>query len=220
MWICPIDGMQNDDSVEICPFCGSPKPQETEAGETTGCCSPCGKSVLVLTDVRTGTRIEIDRDGDVGREGDFNPDAFNGGVSRKHLLVACHEGTWTIRFVGQNASSVFAQGQQTDLRPGMEYPLFGGELLKLARMFFDVAVEPIEPDPDDGPGPDSDETPADLVEGWFVDCPKCGTSFRVADGNQRVRECPTCTDRVDKGLVRRITPRQDSRREGSFIDVD
>ena len=221
MWTCPNDGMPNDDDSAVCAFCGSPKPQEAEpdAADTCGAAAEASEdSVLVLNDMRTKRSVEIDRDGIVGREGDFDPDAFEPTVSRKHLLVARREGVWTIRHVGRNSTKVFTQGQEVSVESGMEYPLYGGELLKLGGMYLDVLVEALEPEVDTDGG--NEEPPANLVEGWFVDCPRCGTSIRVADGNARVRECPRCTDRRDKELVRRIRPIHDSRPEESFVDAD
>lgn len=216
MWTCPHDGMPNDDNSAVCAFCGNPRPQEA-GPDVAGTCGTATEvpesSVLVLTDIRTKRSVEIDHDGIVGREGDFDPDAFEPTVSRKHLLVACRDGVWTIRHVGRNSTRVFTQGNEVSVESGMEYPLYGGELLKLGGMYLDVLVEAIEPD--DVPG----EVPANLVEGWFVDCPRCGTSIRVVDANARVRECPRCTDRRDKELVRRIRPIHDSRPEESFVDA-
>lgn len=262
MWVCPLDGMENQDDSATCVFCGSPKPSNTvqpipgsttrpepddsasdelfgstghnvvlskgqyDAPNVDGDPSR-GNSVLVLTDIASRRRIRVDRDfGIVGRDGDFDPDAFEGTVSRQHLVVARRGSTWAIRHIGRNESVVYTQRDAIPVPRNMEYPLHGGESLKLGTMYFDVSVE--EPSiegerpaslPDEARQSIGVHGEGELIEGWFVDCPVCGSAISVAGEGERIRECPRCIDGFDKKRVSRINPVFGTRQRETVIDV-
>lgn len=59
------------------------------------------------------------------------------------------------------------------------------------------------------------------VEGWFIDCPPggCGHSFRVANEQSHLAECPYCVDEMDRRRIARVRPVWAARRIGEFDDV-
>lgn len=173
----------------------------------------------------------------LGREGDLRPELFSPSVSRQHVEIACADGTWTVTQLGTtNPSWVIGPTGSTQLAPGMTCPVHDGERLRLANQTFFVSVEarpaspatcdacvatsPAELDPPATAAPEPDDAPQDLVEGWFVTCPHCRTTFRLDGPEARMRSgCPVCTDAMDRRAVRRLAPQWTSVPEGSFEDV-
>ena len=180
-----------------------------EEGDEATNVSTRSDEVLVLTDMRTGNRLVVDLPfGVVGREGDFSPEVLNDTVSRQHLIVARRDGAWAVRHIGRTASIVYTQNQAIQIPSDMEYPLLGGENLRLGNMLFDVDVEVIEQKAQTvSDVPEAADSPmSNQVNGWFVDCPVCGHAIRVVDENALVRSCPCCVDPFDKRRVSRIKP--------------
>ncbi|MDO4538652.1 MAG: FHA domain-containing protein [Coriobacteriales bacterium] len=236
MWVCPLDSFENGDDDETCAVCGSPRPAASPDLAATICLRPApgphaeksGGRALVLTELRSQARVVIsDAGGVLGREGDYEPELFAPTVSRQHLIVLRRDGGWVIRHVGQNPTVVYTQGEAVKLQKNVSFPLYGGESLKIASMFFDVSLEDVEPDePASEPAPEhaceaeeQARSADDLVEGWFVDCPVCGAAIRVAGPEQRVRQCPHCIDPFDRRRVGHLRPCEGTRQKDVVVDA-
>jgi len=232
MWICQYDGMANDDKDAACILCGNPRPdasQEMPAEEPQGEpeAEPSVRWVLVLTDIRSGVRIVVDRTtATIGREGDYVTDQGDLTVSRQHLLVRCREGAWHVRHLGLNDTVVYAGGATVTLTPALEYPLTGGETLKLGASFFDVTIEDLAPQATGEQGrtqaqhqeQEPQEDAGTDMEGWFCDCPVCGAAILVEDATSQVRSCPRCTDAFDRRRVARVRPVFGTRPQELVVD--
>lgn len=261
MWICPICGMKNDDSMFACASCVTPREDnavEVELREEVQDAVPegpasmighptardlcervseapslCNDERLVFTEIRTGERLEIvGKGGFVGRVGDYVADCFTQKISRQHVCISRTDGGWDIEHFGRNPTVIFADGERIELERGVKYPLYAGEMVRMADLSFRVSVETC-PDEmgvaEESTSEDnevhsgqraSEMNPPSMVTGWFIDCPGgCGSSYLVADESATISACPHCFDSLDKRRIARVRPQWSSRREGSFEDV-
>ncbi|WP_350455414.1 hypothetical protein [Slackia heliotrinireducens] len=222
MWLCTC-GFANPDSSQACSACGAarsdgmqapapaPAPEQAERIEPACQTEPSSDAAfasgsLMLENARTHETIEVTMPGGIlGRAGDFAPDSFSPQVSGVHLIAECTDGTWTLEFVGRNATSINAAGEWVPLVAGMPRTVRGGELLKMADMLFRLSVIPATCD-DEAEEPAEDESPAVLV--WSVRCPVCGTEHRVDGPDARIKTCSSCVDDLDRRKIKRVLPRQ------------
>ena len=247
MWTCTSCGMPVADDAEACPACGAPRSVDPVAtrvftppvpgGHTaqnpeqrTLATTPSREddeacdSMLVLRPSWTRAEGEIRIDVPfcvLGREGDYRAELFSPRVSRQQVELSYMDGTWTATQLGTtNLSWVWSKETGSrPLNPGESGTLHDGDRLRLADQTFFVRIEQVEhvaPAADD----DSAAPVQDLVEGWFVTCPRCGTIFRRSGQDDRQREgCTVCTDSGDKREIRKVIPRHDALPVGAFIDV-
>jgi len=194
-------------------------------------------TVLVLTESRSGEKIRIDSLSCVlGREGDYRPELFSDRVSREQIEINNVDGTWTVCHIGNtNPSGLISRTERINMAYGIEYPLHGGERLRLANQTFLVRIEnlaPAEESPSianavsaqaepSQPMPSQSTQPADdnTVEGWFITCGRCGSVFMVEGAETRLSECPRCIDVMDKREIRRSVPAFGRKNRSSIIDV-
>lgn len=190
-----------------------------------------GKTLLVLTEGKTGKRLEIDSIACVlGRDGDYCPEIFSEQVSRIHMEVSHSDEGWRACHVGLNPSVLVTSTGRINMEPGIEYPLHGGDRIRMANQTFMVNIETVE-DGDDGPDHSetrwshrqevetSQGTSQDAVECWCVACPKCGTKYRVQNSSDHVRECAVCVDPMDKREIRKASPIFGLFREDEFANA-
>ena len=190
-----------------------------------------GKTLLVLTEGKTGKRIEIDSVACVlGRDGDYCPEIFSEQVSRIHMEVSHSDEGWRACHVGLNPSVLVTPTGRMNMETGIEYPLHDGERIRMANQTFMVNIETIE-EGDGGSAhletaqdrklesEDSLGADPDTVECWCVACPKCGTKYRVQDDSDRVRECTVCVDPMDKRDIRKVDPVFGSFREDELTNA-
>lgn len=259
MWTCPECDSMNDDEFPECAFCGVEKAPGVDVQEVPSFAMPASavepietatsaaaamvasapsalhgeraSTALVLVEARTKARVVVEHAPCIlGRTGDCCNELFSPQVSRSHLKVDKRNGVWLVAHIGTNPTTVFSKGSRTSLREGVEYPLNGGEMLRMADMTFTVEIESrAEENGESGlPAVDAPKDPveeveaaASMTEGWFIDCPKggCGRSFLVADEGCRLAECPTCVDAFDKRRIARVKPAFGKRSNDVVVDL-
>lgn len=194
-------------------------------------------SILVLTEGRTGNRIEIDSLACVlGRDGDYGSELFSEQVSRIHMEISHADGAWRGCHIGLNPSILVTTSGRITMEHGIEYPLHDGDRLRIANQTFLVGVE-TKNNACEEPGGDivkdeplnqeticSDPEAAvannvDMAECWCVLCPKCGAKHQVRGSDDRVAECQKCTDPMDRREIRRIKPVFDAFKQEELIDA-
>ena len=148
-------------------------------------------------------------------------------MGRQQVELAFSDGTWKVTQVGTtNPSWIITREGSVKLAVGMEYVLHGGERLRLADQTFIVSIEEVAPaEPTEGAPTPQEAAPAEdrredesLVEGWFVYCKHCDTTFRVGGPDDK-RACTVCVDSQKRKLLRRVTPVFESLAQGTFVDV-
>lgn len=190
-----------------------------------------GKSLLVLTEGRTGKQLRIDSIACVlGREGDYCPELFSEQVSRAHMEISYSDHVWQACHIGTNPSVLVMPNGRINMETGIAYPLHGGERIRMANQTFMVAVEVVEEaeeasmcaegEQERPTGAESCRNVAPgTIECWCVTCPKCGTKYHVQDGDDRVRECSVCIDFVDRRNIGRVAPVFGQFREEELSDA-
>ena len=187
-------------------------------------------SRLVLTEGRTGARIDIDSLACVlGREGDYKPEIFSQQVSRLHMEIRQSGGIWKGSHIGLNPSVLVTSNGRINMEDGIDYPLHDGDRLRMANQIFLVNIEEMEEhEVNEGENTDAascfdcentDANTDDLLECWCVICPKCGAKYQVENGDSQVSECQKCTDSMDRREIRRITPTFGSFVKEELIDA-
>lgn len=259
MWTCPECDNMNDDEFPECAFCGAEKAPGTDVQEVPSFAMPTSavepietatsaaaasvasapsalhgeraSTALVLVEARTKARVVVDHVPCIlGRMGDYCNELFSPQVSRSHLKVDRRDGVWLVAHIGTNPTTVFSRGSRTPLREGIEYPLNGGEMLRMADMTFIVEIESSAKEDSELERSEVEtsnevsseaEAAASMTEGWFIDCPKggCGRSFLVPDENSRLSECPTCVDTFDKRRIARVKPVFGKRSNDVVVDL-
>ena len=87
-----------------------------------------GKSLLVLTEGRTGKQLRIDSIACVlGREGDYCPELFSEQVSRAHMEISYSDHVWQACHIGTNPSVLVTPNGRINMETGIAYPLHGVE---------------------------------------------------------------------------------------------
>ena len=190
-----------------------------------------GRSLLVLTEGRTGKQLRIDSIACVlGREGDYCPELFSEQVSRAHMEISYSDHMWQACHIGTNPSVLVTPNGRINMEMGIAYPLHGGERIRMANQTFTVAIEVVEEAEEVSMhAEDEQERPAEAescrnmaqgtIECWCVTCPKCGTKYHVQDGDDRVRECSVCIDFVDRRNIRKVAPVFGQFREEELSDA-
>lgn len=195
-------------------------------------------SILVLTEGKTGGRIEIDSLACVlGRNGDCGSELFfSEQVSRVHMEISHADGAWKGCHVGLNPSILVTTSGRINMEHGIEYPLHDGDRLRIANQTFLVGIEAKKSALEKSNGNIvedeflNQETTSsnlevavvgndDMTECWCVVCPKCGAKHQVRGADDRVTECQKCTDPMDRREIRRITPVFDAFRQEELIDA-
>lgn len=183
---------------------------------------------LILTEGKTGEAIVIDSPSCVlGREGDYRPELFSNKVSRSHLEIDYFDGVWRACHISQtNATVLISREGRFEMEYGLQYPLHGGERLRIADQVFSVRVEKIqqvkhvqEEHVDVQEAPIEPESSSARSVGWLITCRKCGTVHLVSSEDTRLDECHHCLDSLDKRDIRKMPPVFGEYDDQAVIDV-
>lgn len=210
---------------------------ESRTNQQSGAVVVDADSILVLTEGRTGNRIEIESLACVlGRDGDYGSELFSEQVSRVHMEISHADGGWKGCHVGLNPSVLVTPSGRINMEHGIEYPLHNGDRPRIANQTFMVGIETKEKTSEElGEYAVEDErlgsetscsnpragvaSNDDMTECWCVSCPKCGAKHQVRGADDQLAECRKCTDPMDRREIRRITPAFGSFKREELIDA-
>lgn len=160
--------------------------------------------------------------GIIGRAGDFSPELFSPRVSAVHAQLTYDAGSWSITHLGRNRSYLLRGDVWTELPKEHAIELRDQDRLRLADMYFDVAIAPDANASTSDGATESSELPEQLEQpeqpessassetqptAWFVTCPVCDTRYRVDSADERITECTVCVDMLDKRKIAGVSAR-------------
>jgi hypothetical protein len=160
-------------------------------------------SVLVLSEIKTGKQIRIEKNGVIGRLGDIEQDYFsqNMRVSEHHCRVLFESGEFKIERLptGRNTTKI----NDIELSKGIRNIIRNGDYFTLADLMFEIAIcsEEIQGDSSQEPLP-PDEQDA-VIAKFVITCPKCGRTHNVDSIDARINECSDC-DEYDKHEISKV----------------
>ncbi len=209
--ICDECGVTNPAGTEFCRDCGAKLPSvQTEIK------APPDMSRLFLKEKNTGKEIVIDSpDVTIGRDEPFEHEFFSSDrkVSSTHCRIFYENKRWVISEFkeepSKNGTSIRRRANERKIQVrSTPIPLFDGAEVYIADLCFEVQIErkPERSSPDTDSTPATAETTPEKAQEYVIICPVCGSEFVVDGPDDKIQNCPDCTDMFDRRQIARIAP--------------
>lgn len=185
---CLHCGEDNIDSAVKCKNCGAMLEESGIAKESSS------KSVLIMTDIKSGKIIKICDDCVIGRKGDVETDFFAEDcfVSEHHCRIIPENGEYKVAWLPTTNPTKI---NNEELTRGIRRIIRNGDFLTIADKKFEITIC------DDTAKTESAQTSKVPVNGnqdakteYIIICPKCGTEYEVHGMDERINECANCDD--------------------------
>lgn len=200
------------ESADLTPACAE---VETEVNASNCQAVP----VIILTDLISNERININNSGVIGRIGNVAPEVFSKSkyVSEMHCRVILEDRTWLVEHIGQNNPT---KVNGVAISRKVRVPLRDGDYLTLANLIYEVKIPACQPVSTVAATPTRRANPAQSTNlsvdkvaesavtdipdvAWQITCPLCGHTETVPDESSLITECPFC-DEYDKYEIKQV----------------
>lgn len=226
---CPVCGTPHDVAdenarQEICGYCvdeidkskiSSVKPLKRLLSTPEGSSDKSSyRPILTMSEIKGKIKIVVQRDGVLGRRGDFEPDFFGScpHISEYHCKLFCEEGQWRVEHLS-NTNPTSING--IELVHNLSMVIRDGDRLQIADLFFKIAISHNDSTVPEIPHYQQDNREIthlgkDLSNVWEIVCPVCHKQYLGESESFHVDKCTgSCSlDEVDTFKISKIRPKR------------